>query len=180
MLKHLVISGLTVLTLFAATLTFTGKTYSGNYAAGNYALGNYALLPLDPYYKYMHVHDMYVDGSNVTAARAVFITTQYETTSNSKVVFYRNYVRPSDRERTEEATLMPSTTPVEMGMTQTFTAPHGYKTDVKRHPSQHPIRDFRATYWLTKYYRDEFHNQASYNKAYGPYNYWNGAAPFGD
>jgi hypothetical protein len=186
MFKHLVISGLTVLTLFAASLTFTGSVYSYTYAE----------LPLDPYYKYMHVHDMYVEEPSVEAAKAVYISTQSVVISTGRdpsFVTYRRYVRPSDKMNTkaEEVAWIPTTVPVEMGKTTTFTAPNGFTTHVAKHPSQHPIRDFRATYWVTKYYRDEFHNQASYNKTYGPYNYWNAwdnssagnqsvEAPFGD
>ncbi len=172
MLKHLVISGLTILTLFM----FTRNAYSYIYAE----------LPLDPYYKYMHVSDMYVPDApatgmlsgNTQAARAVYVTSQDIRTTNSRYVLYRNYVRPGDRKRlteTEVSYLPYITTPSVNGKTATLVAPHGYNYHQVKTTPVHPIRDFRTEFWENKYYRDEFHNQASYNKTYGAYNYWNSA-----
>lgn len=200
MLKHLVVIGLTVLTLFVA------GTYSQQYSYAMYSTSSpeavlvspnarayapdyiwtvrtngyinsnyYAELPSDPYYPYMHVSDMYVDQPE--AAQAVVIMPGVQQTT-SGIVLYKNYVRPSDRTTPVEVSYLPpiGTTPSVNGKTATLVAPFGYKYHTVKTEPVHPIRDFRADYWQTKYYRDEFHNQASYNQAYGMYNYWNSAA----
>ena len=110
------------------------------------------------------------------AAQAVVVNPGVQTTS-SGIVLYRNYVMPSDRTEVEVSYLPPvGNTPSVNGKTVTLVAPFGYKYYTEKKEPVHPIRDFRAEYWKTKYYRDEFHNQASYHKAYGMYNYWNSAA----
>ena len=45
-------------------------------------------------------------------------------------------------------------------------APYGYIAYTQPVTVKHPIRDFRADYWQNKYYRDEFHNAASYQETY--------------
>jgi hypothetical protein len=53
-------------------------------------------------------------------------------------------------------------------------APFGYiKHDNSKLVQQVPIRDFRADYWETKYYRDKFYNAASYNETYKFNNIYN-------
>lgn len=201
MLKHLFVIGLTVLTLFAAgtysqyswamynknaylvEVSPNARAYAPDYVwtiyTNGYINSNYAVLPApkqDPYYEYMHVRDMYVEESKITAAKAVYVTTQTETSNG--LVLYRNYVRPSDKYETVEVSYLPpiGNTPSVEGRTSTFVAPFGYKYHSVETKPVHPIRDFRADFWQNKYYRDEFHNQASYNQAYGMYNYWNSAA----
>ncbi len=61
--------------------------------------------------------------------------------------------------------------PVITSSTSIGVPPHGYNYSIDK-SSNIPIRDFRADYWQTKYYRDEFHNQDSYSKAYSYYNYY--------
>lgn len=176
MLKNLVISGLTVLTLFM----YSGSTYSQNSGAmyqyayaqpviyspnahlyvPNYMWDlnrpvviyhvSYAPLPSnDPYYKYENVHEiMYVPDP---PERAVIIRTG--TVSNSDYVMYTNYVRPSLREPEPEVNyLEPMVTPIVSGTNKIGVAPHGYNYYTAKKNTV--IRDFRAEIWLSKTYND--------------------------
>lgn len=158
--------------------TYVLASHSSNYAIPYHVYYNptgsfyYRVMPAtadvnDPYYVYMNMHKYYEEAGTATVSSE---------TSNSNVVFYRNYVRPSDREEYTHVNYLVSA-PVVTSRSNIIVMPEGvnyYKApDVKK---QHPIRDFRTDYWQNKYYRDEFHNQASYYDTYGFYNYWNEAA----
>lgn len=182
MLKKLNIKGLslrllTALILFAISAgIYSPETYSQNSLSLRAYIASVMYAPLpsnDPYYKYAHYSDLYV--ADVPAARAVYVTTQNQVvrTGQYEFVTYRRYVRPSDRQEAKQQTWLPSSEPVATVKTSTFVPPNGHLTHTTKSPSNKVIRDFRQTYWLTKYYRDEFHNQASYYKTYGQYNYWN-------
>lgn len=146
----------------------------------------YAKLPgYDPYYTYMSAGEMNEGASAADAATALTSTNEGVPAVSAKdnsalMVTYHPYVRPTDKKVSDDAMVfMPTSTPVANDKTGIFAAPHGYKfyndknssaSEIKKNV---PIRDFRAGYWQNKYYRDEFHNQKSYNETYGQYNYWN-------
>lgn len=147
----------------------------------------YAQLPgYDPYYTYMSANERLQGSGAGEADAATALTSSADGVAavsakdgNAVMLTYHPYVRPTDKTETDEFVFMPTSTPVNNDKTSTFVAPHGYKyyneknssaSDVRKNE---PIRDFRTDFWQNKYYRDEFHNQKSYNESYGQYNYWN-------
>ena len=149
------------------------KGYPDNRFINNYTgydAFNYAILPgknSDPYYKYKNVKNWYKE----EASQAESVTPAVST--NSDMVHYRNYVRPSERENNfRESPYLHSMSPVITSATGTGVPPFGYNYYTEN-KIQVPIRDFRAEYWKHKYYRDEFHNQASYSKTYKYNNIFN-------
>jgi hypothetical protein len=201
MLKKLILSGLTALMLIGLSNNVYSQMGVAMYASNvevspnadmyapvyvwslhsDYAVNStYAKLPGpadDPYYKYEHVHDMYVEDTEdagPTRAHAYQITNE----TNKPFVTYRNYVRPSDRED-EQVNYLEPMVPVVTTSVATSTsigvAPHGFNYYSGKKINT-PIRDFRADFWLKKYYRDEVHNHASYYKEYEYTNFYNEGA----
>ena len=107
-------------------------------------------------------------------AQAITASTQYIRVRNGNgdidYVFYRKYVRPSDLERIkenvkEETYLAPLDEPLVNYRTSTGVPPHGYKYYVEKPAGYLPIRDFRASMWLTKEY-DDTKSHPLYQSAY--------------
>ncbi|MBZ0202616.1 MAG: hypothetical protein IT281_00730 [Ignavibacteria bacterium] len=82
----------------------------------------------------------------------------------------RSLTKKIEKPEVEENYLV-DITPVITSSTSIGVPPHGYNYYIDKSRNV-PIRDFRADFRQTKYYRDEFHNQDSYSKAYNYYNYY--------
>jgi len=93
--------------------------------------------------------------STVTNAYLVSYTT------DSKTETYREL-----SETSEPVYLTDLSAPQVTSETTIGVAPYGYIAYNQPVTVKHPIRDFRADYWQNKYYRDEFHNAASYQETY--------------
>ncbi|MEO8512292.1 MAG: hypothetical protein ABI543_01905 [Ignavibacteria bacterium] len=152
----------------AAEPVYVWETHINGYKGISY----YAELPSlnrDPYYMYSSFPQNFEAANEVEMAEAVV-------PEGREFVVYKNYVRPSKRETAEDINYLAPMVPVVSKTTSIGVAPYGFNYYVKKPANYHPIRDFRADYWKNKYYRDEFHNQASYQRSYSFYNYWNSAA----
>lgn len=93
--------------------------------------------------------------STVTNAYLVSYTTDRKTET------YREF-----SETSEPVYLTDLSAPQVTSETTIGVAPYGYIAYTQPVTVKHPIRDFRSDYWQNKYYRDEFHNAASYQETY--------------
>ncbi len=184
MLKKLVISGLTILTLFI----FSSAAYSQYNMA---VINHYSMLPYSEAHATAHMGIMergdyvsvyneslpgvgrttYYNSFDNGPARAYAVShTTYsgsgETGSVPVFVTYRQYVRPGDVERiTSETYLAPMDIPVISEKTSIGVPPFGYKYYTKN--TRSPIRDFRTDIWETKTYSAASEKQVLYDEVYG-------------
>jgi len=180
MLNKLVISGLTVLTLFIFS--------SAAYSQYNMALINhYSQLPYSEAYATAHMGTTersgimsasYNEGlpgvgkttyyrsfdDNSERAHAVYSHNVDETSGVPAFVTHRKYVRPSDVEK-QEVYLAPMEPPVITQRTSIGVPPYGYKYHTKN--TKAPIRDFRTDIWLTKKYTSASEKHILYDEMYG-------------
>ncbi len=111
----------------------------------------YRVVSSDPYYKYMNMHQYYEEASLARADVSV---------TNSSVVKYRNYVRPSERTKyTEVNYLTPA--PVVTSRPNIIVQPHGVVYNTAK-TEQLPIRDFRTEIWNYKDYTNTAENHVNY------------------
>ena len=112
----------------------------------------YSLRDSDPYYKYMNMHKYYDEASLAKADLSV---------TNSSIVTYRNYVRPSERTKyTEVNYLVPA--PVVTSRNNIIVQPLGVVYYNGSKTEQKPIRDFRTEIWKYKTYDNTANRQALY------------------
>ncbi len=127
-----------IVTVPAAEYTFNSK---------------YSAAGIDPYYKYMNMHHYYPEANSATADL---------TLTNSSIVKYRNYVRPSEREDYSEINYL-APAPVVTVTANTIVPPHGVNYYKKAHSNkQEPLRDYRADIWNYKDYSNTANSNVFY------------------
>ena len=159
MLNKLVISALTILTLFI----FSATAYSQFVA--KYAINeNYPGLFTDRAQAVYHVNT----NETTDYTSAGYSTANYlaVVSSSRKTVKYRKYIRPSREE--SEVFLAPMDPPVISSKTSIGVPPFGYKYYTKN--TNAPLRDFRADIWLTHQYTSaSAKNNVVYNNKTGAF-----------